>query len=180
MLPQIIALGSIEAGQLFDYLYECFSRDFIRTSTYLNGTIWINPRSDRKEDGKESTFWHLTSREQERRVKRGNQWVIEKERLPDYRRMERIEWVRQIIVNHSNPAIKLFYHKETNKKQDIRLYLWAHAHDFVVILQKLGRSSSFLVTSFYIDHQGKRKDYERRHTAYLNKSLPELAGCEWF
>jgi len=58
--------------------------------------------------------------------------------------------------------------------------LWLEEHDFVVILQKFGRSSSFLVTSFYIDFDGKRKDYEKRFEIYHNKKDERLNGCEWF
>ena len=87
--------------------------------------------------------------------------------------------MKEILANHTHEKIKLFYHRESNKKRDIRLYLWAYEEDFVVILQKLGKSSSFLVTSFYIDHQGKRDDYQKRYEKYRNgdKTLKE---CEWF
>lgn len=180
MLSAPLNLGRIDAGELFNYLYGLFHRDFVANPTWLNDQIHIDPRSHRMDEGKEATFWHLTSREQKHLVKQGNRFVTVKERLPDYRRSERIEWVRQIITNHTNAAIRCFYHQESNEKQDIRLYLWAYADDFVVILQKLGRSSAFLVTSFYIDHQGKRDDYEKRHKRYASGQAQELKGCEWF
>lgn len=87
--------------------------------------------------------------------------------------------MKEILENHTHEKIKLFYHRESNKKRDIRLYLWAYKDDFVVILQKLGKSSSFLVTSFYIDHQGKRDDYQKRYEKYQNGD-ETLKGCEWF
>lgn len=180
MLSEPLNLGRVEAGALFDFLYDLFHRDFVANATHLNGQIHINPRSDRKEDGKEATFWHLTSRDQSRQVKEGNRYVTVKERLPDFRRAERIEWVRQIIVNHADPAIRCFYHQESNPKRDIRMYLWAHEHDFVVILQKLGRSSAFLVTSFYIDYCGKYDEFAKRYQRYTAGNVPELQGCEWF
>jgi len=180
MLSAPLNLGIIDAGQLFDYLYSFFHRDFVANPTRLNGQIHIDPLRNRMDEGKEATFWHLTSKEQKRQVKQGNRFVTVKERLPDYRRSERIEWVRQIITNHTNAKIRCFYHQESNEKRDIRLYLWAYADDFVVIMQKLGRSSAFLVTSFYIDHQGKRDDFARRHRHYISGQAQELKGCEWF
>lgn len=180
MLKPILALNRVEISQLFDFLYGFFHRDFVAARTFLNGKIWINPQSYKLDEGKEEAFWHLTSRDQERLVKRGNQIVKEKERLPDFRRAERIEWVKQIIDNHSAPSIKCFYHKETKGKKEIRLYLWAYDDDFVVILQKLGKSSSFLVTSFFVDYQGKRSDFEKRYQTYIGQKAPELKGCEWF
>jgi hypothetical protein len=181
MLSEPLQLGKVDAGQLFDFLYAFFHRDFVANKTYLNQSIYINPRSDRLEGGKEQVFWHLTTRENKRQVREGNRWVwISEGRFPDYARSERIEWVKQILENHGHPSIKLFYHQESNPKRDIRLYLWAYQHDFVVILQKLGRSSAFLVTSFYVDDQGKRKDYERRYCRYTNRESEALNGCEWF
>lgn len=51
---------------------------------------------------------------------------------------------------------------------------------FVVILQKLGKSSTYLVTSFYIDQKYKRETYEKRFENYINKKDPNLQGVEWF
>lgn len=107
-------------------------------------------------------------------------FVILPWRLPDFRRAERIESVRQIIVNHTDPSVYCFYHKESNAKRDIRLYLWAHKDDFVVILQKLGRGSAFLVTIFYVDHQRKREDFTARYQRYISGTAQELANCNWF
>ncbi len=180
MLKSPLPLNRIDATQLFEYLYSFFRRDFVDNKTYLNQSIYIDPRSHRLDEGKELDFWHLITRNEKLTVKEGNRYVQKTERYPDFRRAERIEWVKLIIDNYTDPAIKLFYHQETNQKRDIRLYLWAYENDFVVILQKLGKSSSFLVTSFHIDHDGKKLDYERRYQLYESKQQAELRGCEWF
>jgi hypothetical protein len=181
MLSEPLQLGKVDATKIIDFLYAFFHRDFVANKTYLNQSIYIDPRSNRLDEGKELDFWHLTTRENKRQVRQGNHWVwISEGRFPDYARSERIEWVKQILENHGHPSIKLFYHQESNPKRDIRLYLWAYRHDFVVILQKLGRSSSFLVTSFYLDHEGKRSDYEWRYRSYKSKINQKLVGCEWF
>lgn len=180
MLSSPLNLGVIDAGKIYDFLYGFFRRDFVQQRTMLNGAIHVSPRSHLLEDGKEKDFWHLTSRDKTYHVKEGNRYITKKERLIDYARAERIEWVRQIISNHGHHRIKLFYHQESNADRDIRLYLWAFQDDFVVILQKLGRSTSFLVTSFYIDHDGKRRDYENRYLSYSSGGNGGLNGCEWF
>ncbi len=180
MLTAPLNLGKVNTTELFDYLYSFFHRDFIASRTYLNGSIYIDPRSYRKEDGKEMDFWHLTHKNQSFPVKQGNRWIRQTERLYDPDRSRRIEWVKQIITQHNHDKVKRFYHRESNRKRDIRLYLWAHEDDFVVILQKLGRSSSFLVTSFYIDYGKKRSDYESRYQNYISGRDADLGGCEWF
>lgn len=165
---------------LFDFLYQIFHRDFVASITYLNTSIAIDPQSDYKENDKETSFWHLTSRNQKVMMKQGQRYVPVVDRLPDYRRSERLEWVRQIISNHADPSIKMFYHRKRDGKKPLRLYLWADQDDFVVILQKLGKSSSFLVTSFYIDYPKKRTEFENLYKVYRAKQEPSLHKCEWF
>jgi hypothetical protein len=170
MLPSIINTSGIDATKLFDHLYRFFHQDFVCNRTYLNQTIYIDPQSKQLEDGKEKTFWHLTTKKDQ----------STKIRLYDPRRAERLSWVKVIIENHSAPLVSYFYHQENNAKKNIRLYLWAENHDFVVILQKLGRSSSILVTSFYIDHPHKKSDYKKRLHAYRNGTNPALMNVDWF
>lgn len=181
MLSSPLDLSKIDATKIFDVLYQIFHRDFVANKTFLADRIYINPKSSDLDDGKEKVFWHLTSREnKEEYWENGVKKYRSLGRYPDFRRAERIEWVKQIIENYNHEKIKLFYHRESNKKRDIRLYLWAYEDDFVVILQKLGKSESFLVTSFYIDHKGKQKDYQKRFEYYQNGDDEELKNCEWF
>lgn len=181
MLSQPIALNKIDAAEIIPCLYEIFHRDFIASRVTLAGTIRVDPQTHRKSDGKEEFFWHLTSRDQYddtyvngRRIKK----LVG--RYPDMNRAARLEWVRQIIDAPHDECVCMFYFQESNAKKDIRLYLWAPGHDFVVILQKLGRSSAFLVTSFYIDNSGKRQTYQKRFDAYTAGNNPALKNCEWF
>ncbi|WP_044406082.1 hypothetical protein [Thiomicrospira microaerophila] len=180
MLTEPLALNRIDATEIIDVLYEIFCRDFIESDTYLADQIYINPRSHRKDDDKEMDFWHLTTRDVKEKVweNRKPVWRVV-DRYLDFDRASRLEWVKQILTHHDDESIRFFYHRETNRKKDIRLYLWAFEEDFVVILQKLGRSSSFLVTSFYLDHEGKKRDFNARYQNYL-KTDPELFECEWF
>lgn len=180
MLSEALDLGKINATDIFDTLYQIFYRDFVANRTYLAGKIYINPRSHRKEDGKEQDFWHLTTRENSEKEWVNGKLVWRKgERYLDFPRASRLEWVKQILINHEHESLKCFYHRETNAKRNIRFYLWAYQHDFVVILQKLGRTDAYLVTSFYITHDGKRHDFQARYEKYINNDSG-LAGCEWF
>jgi NDP-sugar pyrophosphorylase family protein len=181
MFSYVIGVEDIEASEIFEYLYsKYFYVDFIKNKTYLNKSIYVNPESYKKDEGKELSFWHLTTREKTYTKKEGNRYVKYKERLLDIDRADRLEWVKKIIENHSDSKIKLFYKKETTHKKPIRLYLWVYDEDFVVILQKLGRSSSFLVTSFYITHADKRRDYQKFYEIYCEKKDSNLKDCEWF
>jgi len=153
---------------IYNNLYTFFKNDFIDNKTFLANTIYIDPKSQNKKDDKEEVFWHIITRE-DKKIKK---------RILDFDRAKRIRWIKPIIENHDLKEIKMFYHFESNRK--IRLYLWLENKDFVVILQKLGSKSSYLVTSFYIDQKYKRKTYEKRYENYINKKHPKLIGCEWF
>lgn len=180
MLSVPLDMSKIEATSIIDVLYKIFYRDFVASKTYLANQIYINPRSHRKDDGKELDFWHLTTKDEKQQSWENGKriWKVIG-RYTDFDRASRLEWVKQILTNHDHDSVRLFYHQETNKKRDIRLYLWAHEADFVVILQKLGKSDTFLVTSFYISHKGKRRDFQERFNNYCRGDA-KLAGCEWF
>lgn len=181
MLEKVINLAEIDGTEQIEYLYtNFFYPDFVGGNTYLNGNIYIDPITFEKEDGYEKTFWHLTTREHFYQKKQGKRFINVKKRLPDYGRAERIDWVKKIIENAHDEYIRAFYHIETDGKKELRLYLWLYKQDFVVILQKLGKSSSFLVTSFYIDVPKKRRIYQERYDVYVSRSKEELQGCEWF
>lgn len=181
MFSSVIGVEEIEATEIFDYLYDSyFVEDFIEQKTYLNNNIYIDPESYKKDKNKELAFWHLTTREKQYTIKEGKKFVTYKERLLDIDRANRLEWVKKIIENHTLPDIKCFYKKETANKKPIRLYLWLYEKNFVVILQKLRKSSSFLVTSFYIDHENKKVDYQNYYENYTNGLDTDLTGCEWF
>ncbi|MDC5133985.1 hypothetical protein OHW36_16360 [Acinetobacter baumannii] len=176
MLSSPLNLDSICATQYVDHFYYFFKRDFIDSNTHLE-QIYINPRKDELEDGKQKVFWHLTTRTDSVWQQNGKQKVKVVERYPDLKRATRICWIKEIIENYTDDHIKYFYSKHHTGK--IRLYLWAYDHDFLVILQKLGRSESILVTSFYITHDGKRDELDEQYQEYKN-GKSELVNCEWF
>lgn len=151
----------------FSLAYEIFKQDFIKTKLYLAQKIYINPLTHKKQNGKEKIFWHITTREN----------LKSKVREFDEQRSKRIGWIKKIIDNYTHNEIKMFFYKE---KRCIRLYLWLYNYDFVVILQKLGKVESFLVTSFYIDKGYNKSIYEKRYNNYINKKDKNLKSCEWF
>ena len=169
-----------DEANAFDFLYNIFHRDFVKDKVYLANLIYVNPKGQGMRAGREGVFWHITTREKRVRVKRENRYETIVSRPLDEDRAKRIEWVKTILLNHNHSDIHCFYRKETKGKKPIRLYLWAEKKDFVVIVQKLGASESFLVTCFYITEKYKRQNYAKWQAEYQNRINPELNGCEWF
>lgn len=180
MLPPVLDLSAHSEPDVFDVLYPYFCRDFIDQDTKIDGTIYVDPKCQGVSNGKENIFWHITTREQKKKVVRDKRLVEIKTRPFDPDRACRIRWIRPMLQNHGHVDIKLFYRKETRGKKPIRLYFWAHRHDFVVIVQKLGKSTSYLVTSFYITENYKRASYQKWYDNYRKGTDPALKGGEWF
>lgn len=170
MFQDTLSLPINSAINVFDFLYPIFEQDFVATKTYINKSIYIDPKSWSKEEGKECSFWHLVTKNDSQA----------NGRYLDTQRAERLHWIKPIIENHSSAEITMFYHRQTSGKKHIRLYLWAKQEKFVVILQKLGRSSSFLVTSFYLSNPSKEKDYNAWAANYESKMDSNLKDVEWF
>ena len=116
----------------------------------------------------QEAFWHIISR------KNG------KNRIFDEQRAKRISWIKYIIIDYNKKHIKLFYYCEDNHK--IRLYLWLYQYDFVVILEKIQKQDNmaFIITSFYVDNEKKRKSFEKKYKNYNKKNDLRLKDCEWF
>lgn len=105
----------------------------------------------------EECFWHLVTRKDQ-----GSG-----ERLPDFRRAERLPWCIPILHNIQDPAVKSWRYREGNGR--MRTYAWLEAGDYVVILEpKMKRIGvvAFLITAYHLDgesmRRSMRKRYERR------------------
>lgn len=149
----------------YEILYRIFCRDIKNHELkYVEYNVWF---FNELEDGKEKIFWHLTSREQKsrkvpRRKKRFYDTdTIPAERLPDLRRSERLPWVRSLIENCGKSEISAWDYEEGDGS--IKTYVWSENYDFVVVMKKYPDQSRRLVTSFYIDVDYKRHNFERKY-----------------
>ena len=105
-------------AETFDLLYAIFQRAFKDSQPLYEGNpVWFFPEM---EDGKEVIFWHMTS---EKNKNTG-------ERLPDFRRSERLPWARPMVDNHTHPEILAFDYVEADG--DTNTYVWLKDHDFLV------------------------------------------------
>jgi hypothetical protein len=141
--------GDVEA--YFTRLYEVFTADFITTPATFNGRpIIFDNRLGEKN--RAECFWHVTSTED----------PVDG-RLPDMRRCERIEWIKQIIDNHTDPAVLKW---ETIRKGSVRTLLLLDEGNFLVVLANRSRNY-FLTTAFYIEHASRKAKLMAEHDAYV-------------
>jgi hypothetical protein len=151
-LPPLLLLSKF-GGNVVAYLetvYDCFENDFVVSKPALYG-LPVIIRIDPKEDNKEYSYWHVT-----------HEGKVEQERIFAPRRCERIAWIRAIIENINDPAVKIWNYKEG--KGNIRTYIWLENYDYVVVLEKSrNQRTYFLVTAFYIDGNSTQRSLQRKY-----------------
>jgi len=166
-LPEMAQVSPWQNGGVndtYEMLYQIFCSDIKCGLRYDGSNVWIFPEM---EDGKEKIFWHLTSREQKtrkvprRKMKFYKEPVIPSERLPDFRRSEKLPWVKPLIGNPKGLEVLAWDYEEGNR--DIKTYVWLKNYDFLVIMKKYQDNSRRLITSFYVDQNYTRKDLERKY-----------------
>lgn len=153
-LPELVCLKDYN-GSWEDYLeaiYNYFKQDFIETKP-----IFREKRLGLKRyplsQGKEATFWHMISN--------GNN---EEDRLPDFRRTERIRWVSPIIENESDPVIKVWWNKRKRKKS---ICLWFEEEDYLVVLADRG---DYILpwTAYLVERSHQKRKLQKEYEAYCN------------
>jgi len=153
-LPDMICLedygGSWEV--YLEAIYKVFKADFIDSIPRLIG-MRVGVKKYTKLRGKESSFWHL--------IQEGD---IEIERLPNFRRCERIPWPRPIIDNYPNNAIK-FWKNERRGRTRILLWLWEC--DYLVVIEDRG-DYLLLITAYPIENEPRRRKLEKERVEYWN------------
>lgn len=147
-LPDMFAVNPWTAGT-YDALYLIFCRDLKDSRpTYRGAEVWFFLE---EEDGKEKLFWHLTSRDDKEAG----------ERLPDFRRSERLPWVRPMIDQPDKPEVLDWDFEEGDGS--IKTYVWLRGHDFVVVMKKYPDENRRLITSFWIEYENTRRKMQKKY-----------------
>jgi hypothetical protein len=144
-------------NDILDDIYAIFTRDFKARPLFLGcEPVWHDRRILPGETFEEC-FWHLVTRKDK----------ASGDRLPDFRRAERLPWCAPILRNVEDPAVKFWHYREGDGR--LRTYAWLEAGDYVVILERKPKQIgqvAFLITAYHIDgdstRRSMRKRYERR------------------
>lgn len=148
-LPSMFVM-SPWSDEVMEHLYAIFRADFVANPvTYQGFQVWFFPEMER---GKELIFWHLVEREDPPRS--GN-------RLPDFRRAERLPWARPLLLNHTDQAVLAWDFEEA--ASDVRSYVWLKDLDYVVVMKRYPDGARRLITAYWIDYESKRKTLRSKH-----------------
>lgn len=153
-LPDLILL-EYYAGDFNKFLnavYSLFKADFIENKPVFRG-MRLGLKRHPITDGKEATFWHMTSEGDD-----------EENRDPDLRRMERIKWPAFLINNSEHPYLKVWENKRGNKNNILIFHVEAH---YLVILRK-GKDYLLPWTAYLIEHNARKNKLLKEYEAYKN------------
>lgn len=133
-----------------EVLYRYFKEDFVDSKPHFEGRRMSLKRFP-LEQGKEATFWHMIS-----------EGAIENDRLPDFRRCERIRWPKPIIEHSKDDAIKLW---KNQRRGETRICLWLESENYLVVLADRG---GYVLpwTAFLVEQSHRKKKLQREYEAY--------------
>jgi len=136
-------------------LYSIFETDFIQHQPEIDGIPVWHDRTIKEKPYPEG-FWHVITKKEK----------ITGDRVPDFRRAERLPWCGPSLDNSDDPIIMKW---DIEEDGGIKTYVWLENFDYVIILtNKLFRVGKvkFLTTAFYVTGDSIRnklmKKYENR------------------
>ena len=152
-LPALIEM-SLWNEEVLAGLYAVFRNDFIdNPPRYQGGEVWFFPERERD---KELIFWHLTEREDPPGT--GN-------RLPDFRRCERLRWARALFDHCHDPQVKAWDYEEGDG--NVHTYLWLEDFDYVVVMKRYPDGRRRLLTAFWVEYESKRRNLRKKYANRL-------------
>jgi len=163
-LPPLVLLQEYDGEwkRYVEALYEYFKVDFIDSKPQFQGKT-VGLKQYPLLDGKEATFWHVTSEGKE-----------EDKRVPDLRRCERIRWPRPMIEHHEeDDSVRCWPNTRSNarRRNERRITLWLHNEDYVVVLADRGRYV-LLWTTYCVSWAHTRRKLLKEYEQYQKQQTP--------
>jgi hypothetical protein len=150
-LPELVLLNDY-GGDWERYLtaiYQFFRVDFIDSKPCFQG-VKLGLKRHPVINGKEATFWHMISE--------GDK---EDDRTINFRRCERIRWIKPIIEKGGEP-IKVWREPRNGEN---RIHLWLEQESYLVVLNE--RNSYFLPwTAYLVEREHQKIKLNKRWEKY--------------
>lgn len=152
-LPELIELSQFGGNfaQYLEAVYDIFTNEFIRNRPTFRG-VRLGLKKYPVTDGKEATFWHMTSEGDD-----------EQNRLPDLRRLERIKWPSFIINNSEHPYLRVW---ENSRGSKTNILIMHEEENYVVILRK-GNGYLLPWTAYLIEYEWRKKKFIKEYEEYI-------------
>jgi len=157
-LPSLVLLQEYNGDwkQYIAAVYDYFRSDFIDSRPQFQNKA-VGLKRYPLLEGKEATFWHITSEGKE-----------EDKRMPDLRRCERIRWPRPVIEHYTAEVIKCW---PNERRQERYIVLWFYERDYVVVLADR-KKYVLLWTAYMVSYKHTRKKLLREYEEYQKRLTP--------
>lgn len=148
-LPPMLRLAGTWQ-EISSTLYAVFDRDFKKARPKFQAcpVRW----DERVLPGQnyEEGFWHLISKEEKDTG----------DRLPEFRRAERLPWCAPTITHSQESTVMVFDYMEG--RGQVRTYVWLKDWDYCIIIQMVGRSRkvAMLITAFYVTGPSQKRSLQ--------------------
>lgn len=158
-LPELVLFEDYSGNweRYVDALYKFFCDDFVKSTPSFRG-IKLALKKHPVIQGKEATFWHIISDGKK-----------EEDRIPDFRRCERIKWPKPIIEHYSEIALKVW---QNIRKGDTRILLWFEKEEYLVVLSER-KGYLLLWTAYMVTRNHEKRKLQKEYETYINaKAAP--------
>lgn len=153
-LPEIIEMNDFGGDFHFfnEAVYEIFRNDFVLKKPIFNGKR-LGLKKHPIVDGKEYTYYHFT-----------HSGDIEKDRTPDFRRMERIGHPKPIIDNSKCISLKVWRNK---RGRNNRILILHEEEKYLVVLDD---RKDFILpwTAYFIEYSNQLRRFLKEYEEYIN------------
>lgn len=153
-LPDLILFEDYNRDfkKFLNAVYDLFKADFIDRKPVFRG-MRLGLKKYPISEGKEATFWHMTSEGDD-----------EQNRRPDLRRMERIKWPAYLINNSEHSNLKVWENRRGNKNN---VLIFHEDEQYLVILRK-GNGYLLPWTAYLIEHNARKRKLLEEYKTYKN------------
>lgn len=155
-LPPLVLLNDYGGNwhRYIEAVYDYFRQDFLDRQPVFRGRR-LGLKRHPMTNGKEATFWHMTSEGKE-----------EDDRTPDLRRCERIRWPKPVIEHSEADVVKVWTNiRRSAKGVETRICLWLEAQEYLVILADRGE---YLLpwTAYIVDMPHQKMKLQKEFEEY--------------
>jgi len=151
-LPSLVYFNDYggDWNRYLDALYAFFRQDFIDSKPVFQGRR-LGLKQHPLSHGKEATFWHMIS-----------EGSNEEDRLPDFRRCERIRWPKPVIEHDHDPVIKVW---RNQRRGEDRICLWLVPENYLVVLADRGE---YILpwTAYLVEQPHQQRKLQKEYDAY--------------
>lgn len=155
LLPALITMADYGHNwdEFYAAVYAKYCEDFIYNPIEKIFGRRLSLKKNPLVDNKAYTFYHITHAGKD-----------EENREPDIRRMERIAWVKEILLNCDSPELWIW---KNQRGKNQRICIYHPAETYLVIIEER-EDYNLLWTAYIVDFKSQRIALEKEYKAYIN------------